>query len=70
MRPAGPAAGADRLVEKPSPTPGQSPESPPWTRRHRRASDLSPFDAVLAAFETLAHLELLAGQGQLQPHRG
>ncbi|HEY5419922.1 MAG TPA: MBL fold metallo-hydrolase, partial [Marmoricola sp.] len=37
----------------------------PWTRRHRRASDLSPFDAVLAAFETLAHLELLAGQGQL-----
>ena len=37
----------------------------PWTRRHRRASDLDPFDAVLAAFETLAHLELLAARGQL-----
>ena len=35
----------------------------PWTRRHRRASDLDPFDAVLAAFETLAHLELLAARG-------
>ncbi len=37
----------------------------PWTRRQRRASDLNPFDAVLAAFETLAHLELLAARGQL-----
>jgi glyoxylase-like metal-dependent hydrolase (beta-lactamase superfamily II) len=37
----------------------------PWTRRQRRATDLNPFDAVLAAFETLAHLELLAARGQL-----
>lgn len=37
----------------------------PWTRRHRKASELNPFDAVLAAFETLAHLELLAARGQV-----
>ena len=37
----------------------------PWTRRQRKASELDPFDAVLAAFETLAHLELLAAQGQV-----
>ncbi|HET7683358.1 MAG TPA: MBL fold metallo-hydrolase [Marmoricola sp.] len=35
----------------------------PWTRRHRTLAELGPFDAVLAAFETLAHLELLALQG-------
>jgi len=32
----------------------------PWTRHERRREELGPFDAVLAAFETLAHLELLA----------
>jgi glyoxylase-like metal-dependent hydrolase (beta-lactamase superfamily II) len=37
----------------------------PWTRRHRRRDELGPFDAVLAAFETLAHLELLALRGDL-----
>ncbi len=37
----------------------------PWTRRQRRADDLNPFDATLAAFETLAHLELLALRGDL-----
>ena len=37
----------------------------PWTRRQRKISDLSPFDAVLAAFETLAHLELLVLRGEL-----
>jgi glyoxylase-like metal-dependent hydrolase (beta-lactamase superfamily II) len=37
----------------------------PWTRRHRRASELNAFDKVLAAFETLAHLELLAARGQV-----
>jgi glyoxylase-like metal-dependent hydrolase (beta-lactamase superfamily II) len=37
----------------------------PWTRRDRRRDELGPFDAVLAAFETLAHLELLALQGRL-----
>jgi glyoxylase-like metal-dependent hydrolase (beta-lactamase superfamily II) len=31
----------------------------PWTRHERRRDELGPFDAVLAAFETLAHLELL-----------
>ncbi|WP_310961495.1 MBL fold metallo-hydrolase [Nocardioides terrisoli] len=37
----------------------------PWTRRNRRREELGPFDAVMAAFETLAHLELLALQGTL-----
>ncbi|MGH3411592.1 MAG: MBL fold metallo-hydrolase [Marmoricola sp.] len=37
----------------------------PWTRRGRRRDELGPFDAALAAFETLAHLELLALRGDL-----
>jgi glyoxylase-like metal-dependent hydrolase (beta-lactamase superfamily II) len=37
----------------------------PWTRRERRLPELNAFDAVLACFETLAHLELLALQGRL-----
>ncbi|MCW2781451.1 MAG: gloB [Marmoricola sp.] len=37
----------------------------PWTRHNRKREDLGPFDAVLAAFETLAHLELLALQGKI-----
>ncbi len=37
----------------------------PWTRRQRKATELNPFDAVLAAFETLAHLELLAARGDV-----
>jgi glyoxylase-like metal-dependent hydrolase (beta-lactamase superfamily II) len=37
----------------------------PWTRHERRRDELGPFDAVLAAFETLAHLELLQLQGRL-----
>jgi glyoxylase-like metal-dependent hydrolase (beta-lactamase superfamily II) len=37
----------------------------PWTRHNRRREELGPFDAVLAAFETLAHLELLHLQGRL-----
>jgi glyoxylase-like metal-dependent hydrolase (beta-lactamase superfamily II) len=37
----------------------------PWTRRSRRRDELGPFDAVMAAFETLAHLELLALRGDL-----
>jgi glyoxylase-like metal-dependent hydrolase (beta-lactamase superfamily II) len=37
----------------------------PWTRHERRREELGPFDAVLAAFETLAHLELLALRGDL-----
>jgi len=35
----------------------------PWTRHARRRDELGPFDAVLAAFETLAHLDLLALRG-------
>ncbi len=38
----------------------------PWTRSERRRAELGPFDAVLAAFETLAHLELLALQGRVE----
>lgn len=37
----------------------------PWTRHERRRDELGPFDAVLAAFETLAHLDLLAARGDL-----
>jgi glyoxylase-like metal-dependent hydrolase (beta-lactamase superfamily II) len=37
----------------------------PWTRHNRRRAELGPFDTVLAAFETLAHLELLHLQGVL-----
>jgi glyoxylase-like metal-dependent hydrolase (beta-lactamase superfamily II) len=37
----------------------------PWTRRERHRDDLGPFDGVLAAFETLAHLELLGLQGKV-----
>jgi glyoxylase-like metal-dependent hydrolase (beta-lactamase superfamily II) len=36
-----------------------------WTRHERKRSELGPFDAVLAAFETLGHLEMLALQGEL-----
>jgi glyoxylase-like metal-dependent hydrolase (beta-lactamase superfamily II) len=38
----------------------------PWTRHERHRDDLGPFDGVLAAFETLAHLELLALQGRIR----
>ena len=37
----------------------------PWTRHERTREELGPFDGVLAAFETLAHLELLALQGRV-----
>jgi glyoxylase-like metal-dependent hydrolase (beta-lactamase superfamily II) len=37
----------------------------PWTRHERTREELGPFDGVLAAFETLAHLELLALQGKV-----
>lgn len=37
----------------------------PWTRRNRKRDELGPFDVVLAAFETLAHLDLLALRGDL-----
>ena len=36
-----------------------------WTRREHRLADLDPFNAMLAVFETGAHLELLAAQGRL-----
>lgn len=37
----------------------------PWTRRNRTRDELGPFDVVLAAFETLAHLDLLALRGDI-----
>lgn len=40
-------------------------QSLPWTRRGRRLADLDPFNARLAALETLAHLVLLVGRGRL-----
>jgi glyoxylase-like metal-dependent hydrolase (beta-lactamase superfamily II) len=36
-----------------------------WTRHERHRDELGPFDAVLAAFETLAHLDLLTLRGDL-----
>lgn len=36
-----------------------------WTRHERQRDELGPFDAVLAAFETLAHLDLLYLRGDL-----
>lgn len=36
-----------------------------WTRHERKRDELGPFDAVLAAFETLAHLDLLALRGEV-----
>lgn len=38
----------------------------PWTRHERTREELGPFDAVLASFETLAHLELLALQARVR----
>lgn len=36
-----------------------------WTRREHRLADLDPFNAMLAVFETGAHLDLLVAQGRL-----
>jgi glyoxylase-like metal-dependent hydrolase (beta-lactamase superfamily II) len=36
-----------------------------WTRREHQLADLDPFNAMLAVFETGAHLELLVAQGRL-----
>jgi glyoxylase-like metal-dependent hydrolase (beta-lactamase superfamily II) len=36
-----------------------------WTRRQHKLSDLDTFNAMLAVFETGAHLDLLAAQGRL-----
>jgi len=36
-----------------------------WTRREHRLADLDTFNAMLAVFETGAHLDLLASQGRL-----
>jgi glyoxylase-like metal-dependent hydrolase (beta-lactamase superfamily II) len=43
-------------------------EQLPWTRHAKRVADLDVFNATLATLETLAHLELLAAQGQVQRH--
>jgi hypothetical protein len=36
-----------------------------WTSRHRRFSDLSTFNRMLAVNETIAHLDLLLARGSL-----
>jgi glyoxylase-like metal-dependent hydrolase (beta-lactamase superfamily II) len=36
-----------------------------WTKRERKLSELDPFNAMLATFETGAHLDLLVAQGEL-----
>jgi len=40
-----------------------------WTRREHRVKDLDPFNAMLAIFETGAHLDLLVAQGRLTVRR-
>jgi glyoxylase-like metal-dependent hydrolase (beta-lactamase superfamily II) len=37
-----------------------------WTRRQHKLADLDPFNAMLAVFETGAHLDLLVAQGRLK----
>ncbi len=37
----------------------------PWTRHERRLDELDVFNSALATMETLAHLELLAAQGEI-----
>lgn len=37
-----------------------------WTRRQHHLSDLDPFNAMLAVFETGTHLDLLVAQGRLR----
>lgn len=37
----------------------------PWTNRGRRLADLDAFNSTLAAFETLAHLDLLQALGRV-----
>ena len=37
----------------------------PWTNRGRRLAELDPFNSTLAAFETLAHLDLLQALGRV-----
>lgn len=41
-----------------------------WTRREHRLADLDPFNAMLAVFETAAHLGLLVVQGRLAREPG
>lgn len=41
-----------------------------WTRREHRLDDLDPFNAMLAVFETAAHLDLLVVQGRLAREPG
>lgn len=36
-----------------------------WTRREHRVADLDTFNAMLAVFETAAHLDLLVAQGRI-----
>ena len=40
-----------------------------WTRRERPFADLDTFNAMLATSETITHLELLAGRGQVARER-
>ncbi len=54
-----------RAVEAGAATAWEVAEKLPWTRHERTRDELGPFDGVLAAFETLAHLELLALQGRV-----
>jgi glyoxylase-like metal-dependent hydrolase (beta-lactamase superfamily II) len=53
-------------VESGASTAWEVAEKLPWTRHERHRDDLGPFDGVLAAFETLAHLELLALQDRVR----
>jgi glyoxylase-like metal-dependent hydrolase (beta-lactamase superfamily II) len=41
-----------------------------WTRRERAFADLDTFNAMLATTETITHLELLAGRGDVAREQG
>lgn len=54
-----------RLAAGGAGTPAAIAEAMRWTRRGLRWSELDPFSAMMAVFETTAHLTLLVAQGRL-----
>jgi len=54
-----------RLATAGAETPADIAEAMRWTRRGLRWSELDPFSAMMAVFETTAHLTLLIAQGRL-----
>ena len=55
----------ERAVQAGATTPHEAAGRLTWTRREHRLADIDPFNAMLAVFETGAHLVLLAAQGRV-----